>query len=700
MKMKSINSLAYEMMPSTSTYAELGPKTPRSFDEHETAKSGQENRAYLRWLSINAALFFIFSIGCGVASSFIPVQSERDIFDPGCADEASNSAEQFFHLDLTFGNFTFTQAKLIDITWDTTIGQGGRLLHGYVFFRAVIYPLLVFAMETSSVTYHYYTMLSFSRTSIETLWELLSTLYSKKSYSVIICTISAIYSLAYIIVFPVIWSAATGYINQAHKLYAMPDGEIIQLNSEHLALCWVLDSSRLGLPTDRPYVEIGPDFSSIQSLAQPYKYTDSQFCFNISAQAAGGDNQHFMAKHLEYTAGGWKIDTTTTIWDHLGDYSGQGDHPEISRNFANIRAYALTAQLLQISLNPTGWIYNGPNTSLHSALYTDSRYEKLNWWSTALLGCTSANFNSLFPSLEALQYEGPSQSTHPPNPETADLAPFNESNFEKTYWSQFTFNASISLDPGVIPYNSTIWLNGSSIPLTAPFLDVGFNCSNNTAFASLGNCVCYEGTPISLELLSDEKAICNTAPGYVWGFSSSLTRLGLVLEAVWMVCCFLSYLLLSHRSRIIKKDPIRTAGTMRLAFDCSESARHDLGVEVDYLTEKELANKLKGFKISYEVLESEQNKGMRYRVVSGREVKGFRHKHDEHLARLDKKLSRLDKAFVPINERVDPISDHMNKKVDQVSAYVKERYGNTDSIATDFEVYEDLNWRIYQDHTV
>lgn len=340
--------------------------------------------------------------------------------------------------------------------------------------------------------------------------------------------------------------------------------------------------------------------------------------------------------------------------------------------------------------------------------------------------CTNTSRNAPIISLEALEYRGPAQSgVRSSLDDKVDVYPFNETNFEKTQWSHFTLNQSISLNPGVLPYNSTIWLDDSPVSLAAPFLDVGYKCSGNTAFTKLGNCVCYKGEPISLDVLSAERAICNTAPGYVWGFSSYLTRLGLILEAVWMACCLICYIRLSLRSDLVNKEPIRTAGTMRLALDCSESIRNDIGPEADSLSESDLAKRLKEFKISYDILNSERSEDTTYRVTSRERPRGFEGRYLEELARwedkiveklepwegivpkklapwegrLAKKLAPWDDRFDSINERVDPVSDSMNRTFNRATTYMKEKYGSMKRLPAELEVYEDLNWRVYQDHS-
>lgn len=66
-------------------------------------------------------------------------------------------------------------------------------------------------------------------------------------------------------------------------------------------------------------------------------------------------------------------------------------------------------------------------------------------------------------------------------------------NMSRVYFSLGNVSGE-SLPPGEMPYNSTLWLNGSAISLSAPFLDVGHGCSGNngsaawaTASATKGN---------------------------------------------------------------------------------------------------------------------------------------------------------------------------------------------------------------------
>lgn len=288
--------------------------------------------------------FLIGSIASGILSQVIqakrstPGQIFSDDLNPSCTDFGSSASEKAFALDLAYGNFTFTQAKIIDATWDTVIGQGGRLLHGWILYRCIIYPLLVLAMEISTITYPYYTSLSFSKVSFETLLQLLKTLDLTRSYSVLLCTILLIYALGYTLLFPLLWGTATGYLSLSHKLYAMPNGDIVPLNSGNLSLCWVLDPTRSELPMTTPRIEVGPSFSALLAAQPPSTDPKSNACLNISDSGPGSDFRYSGTYDLQYDFSGWRAKSTysntweSTIWSFL-----EGMNETSSENFMNIQ---------------------------------------------------------------------------------------------------------------------------------------------------------------------------------------------------------------------------------------------------------------------------------------------------------------------------------------------------------------------------
>lgn len=284
-----------------------------------------------------AVAFFGSSVAFSIASFLIDsnrrklARSYPVAFDPRCVDEVTDSAETAFLLDLTFGDFSFVQAKLIDALWDTAVGQGGRLLHAWIMYRCVISNLLIYAMEHSTITYDFFFTLAFSQSSIKTLLKTLVAIFSAKNGFVVLYMIALLYPLCYTLLFSLIWSTATGYINLSHKLYAMPNGDIFPIDSEKLALCWALDSGRLGLPTDSVHVEVGPNFSTLATVKQPSP--ESKLCLN-KTDGLGLSSLH----NFSYTAAGWNQDSSVDIWNQFTVEQSQDENANISENFWNIHA--------------------------------------------------------------------------------------------------------------------------------------------------------------------------------------------------------------------------------------------------------------------------------------------------------------------------------------------------------------------------
>lgn len=303
-----------------------------------------------------ASLFLLCTIAFAVSSSLVPsARPPPDLFDPGCIDKLGDSESpgvtQAFDLDLTFGNFTFTHAKILDVAWDTTIGQGGRLLHGWILYRCVMRRLLIHAMEYYCVTYRYYLTISWSRASFESLFVIIRDCFLMQGIASFLCTLLLIYALSYTLLFSLLWSTATGYLSLSHRLYAMPDGNIVPLNTHDLALCWVLDGSRLNSTDDR--VEVGPDFSALAPLTSSFRYTETKPCIDAYYSHSTDPKENPSNPHaLIYTSGGWKAEHLTTIWDHFGTVNGTNNIEQTSENFQSIRACEWAPMLERITYKP------------------------------------------------------------------------------------------------------------------------------------------------------------------------------------------------------------------------------------------------------------------------------------------------------------------------------------------------------------
>lgn len=321
---------------------------------------------------------------------------------------------------------------------------------------------------------------------------------------------------------------------------------------------------------------------------------------------------------------------------------------------------------MQISLDPEGWLTHGPAAALPAEVLEEDSII-LDEWISKSGTCSFRNLTSSKPSLRP--FLKTAQVVSPQAPKLPEDSSLQYDIPENISWAHFSLGnvSGEALPPGEMPYNSTIWLNGSKTVLSAPFLNVGHGCSANDGFGSLGNCVCYKGQPISLDLLGEGRAICNTAPGYVWGFSSHLVQLGLAFEAAFMACCFICYLLLSLRGELLRKKHMRNAGPMKFALDFSEAVC-DIEPAASNLSEDGIEARLVGINVGYRPKSAgEEQGGLRHRVVAGL-------------------------------ERGRPLLDFGDEGVSEFEMEVRDWIDETwrRPRPTNREVYEDLNWHIYE----
>ncbi|KAH3907014.1 hypothetical protein HBH56_194840 [Parastagonospora nodorum] len=118
--------------------------------------------------------------------------------------------EKMFVLDQTFGRFTFSQAKTIDVAWDVLIGRGVQLLAwwvGYIVFS----DALLRAIERHPASFQIFQRIALEGPSLLSLWTLLKELWYAKSKRTKALFFYVWLATLYIISIPMFLSAMTGY---------------------------------------------------------------------------------------------------------------------------------------------------------------------------------------------------------------------------------------------------------------------------------------------------------------------------------------------------------------------------------------------------------------------------------------------------------------------------------------------------------
>jgi hypothetical protein len=153
----------------------------------------------------------------------------------------------------------------------------------------------------------------------------------------------------------------------------------------------------------------------------------------------------------------------------------------------------------------------------------------------------------------------------------------------------FVLDDTIPMKGNVVPYNSTLWMNNTAISIKAPFLNLKGNCTYY--YNTLELCECYNGVLLEKEWQTLENLICISKDGFIWGFSSTITFVGAVLEGLWILGCLAMWINTSKHSQLVKLN--RTgAGTIRNVMDAAGGIAHVLGDTAGGYTEKELRKAL------------------------------------------------------------------------------------------------------------
>lgn len=164
------------------------------------------------------------------------------------------------------------------------------------------------------------------------------------------------------------------------------------------------------------------------------------------------------------------------------------------------------------------------------------------------------------------------------------------------YPAYYVLNDSVAAGPGVIPYNSTFQLDGTAYSLEAPFLDIGYECSHPfTYFTALGNCICYDGTPLTVDWYRGDNVVCLDSPVYTFGFSSYIVFVGLICETIWIVFALWIRGYCQLWCKLTKHDRVRRAGVIRSVLELAEAVQRDLGEEIALTEEHVLRDRLAKF---------------------------------------------------------------------------------------------------------
>lgn len=118
--------------------------------------------------------------------------------------------EKVFLLDKTFGRFSFSAVKTIDVAWDILVGRGLQMIAWYIGY-VVFSDALLRAIERHPTSFQIFQRIALEGPSLLSLWTLLHELWNSKSKRTKALFLYMWLATLYILAIPMFVGAMTGY---------------------------------------------------------------------------------------------------------------------------------------------------------------------------------------------------------------------------------------------------------------------------------------------------------------------------------------------------------------------------------------------------------------------------------------------------------------------------------------------------------
>jgi hypothetical protein len=131
-----------------------------------------------------------------------------------------------FVLDNTFGYYSFSQVKTLDVAWDILVGRGVQLLAWYVGY-VVFSDALLRAIERHPASFEIFQRIALEGPSLHSLWTLLKELWRARSKQTKALFLYVWMSTLYITCIPLFLGAMTGYDSNSIAWVSLDNSENI-----------------------------------------------------------------------------------------------------------------------------------------------------------------------------------------------------------------------------------------------------------------------------------------------------------------------------------------------------------------------------------------------------------------------------------------------------------------------------------------
>ncbi|KAM7213210.1 hypothetical protein V8F06_011425 [Rhypophila decipiens] len=180
------------------------------------------------------------SPGCLPNDAFDARSTSYNIFDPS----------GFFQITHGFGDLTFTEVKVIDLIWDIVVGRGGQTILAYFSWKAFS-TYFWLSMSTQPITYNSFWAIFLDRQpSLVGIYRVIRDFVSQQARRSKLIMIFVPFSMLFVLVFPIMMSAMTGYRPNLAGFVADTTNSLIPFEKFALAAYVIHDGERVGYDRD------------------------------------------------------------------------------------------------------------------------------------------------------------------------------------------------------------------------------------------------------------------------------------------------------------------------------------------------------------------------------------------------------------------------------------------------------------------
>ena len=157
----------------------------------------------------------------------------------------------FFQINLFWGHMTFSLAKFLDVGFDLIIGRGLQAVLAIITYK-VSAKVLSEMMESTTVSYQTFEAVAFVSPTLAKTGNLAAEMLMNRTLQARMTMFLLFLSSAFVLAFPTLTSAMSGYSNNMIARFQTLDGQTVSWSDVHVVQFTIDNGTRLGTPGSVP----------------------------------------------------------------------------------------------------------------------------------------------------------------------------------------------------------------------------------------------------------------------------------------------------------------------------------------------------------------------------------------------------------------------------------------------------------------